>query len=383
MIGSRLAADRRAAGARRLQPSGCGELMADGVRRPGPRVVQRLVDQMTEPTPDSGFDAHLARALAGTTPAEAEACPDAEVLAGWLDGTLDAATLQACEAHAASCTRCQAVLATVARAESFSSRPIPAREAPPMAADRLPSRIVPFRWRRLAWVAGPVALAASVLLAVWIARPPTDQGPGTTEPPPTVVADSSVAQAPPDRQPVPETATRDPSTQPRTPRRPIPSRRTQRAGSGPRQSCLLRPSRWNAGRCRRRVPAHQRLRRSQNQARTRRQRPPRRRPPRRSPPRHPASWEGWSAACPRRRLSHAKASRPGPRRASWAESSGAWSAGWPAHRPRLPRRLRRRRKQTSSGHRAPGRPSPRRPVRRHPERSPVPPRRLSPPRRDK
>src|SRR5262245_66254125 len=42
-------------------------------------------------------------------------CLDADTLAAWTDGGLSGQALAAAEAHAASCVRCQAVLAAMAR----------------------------------------------------------------------------------------------------------------------------------------------------------------------------------------------------------------------------------------------------------------------------
>ena len=50
---------------------------------------------------------------AGTPPAGA--CLDAETLGAWSDGGLDPAAMAAAEAHVATCARCQAMAATLAR----------------------------------------------------------------------------------------------------------------------------------------------------------------------------------------------------------------------------------------------------------------------------
>ena len=42
-------------------------------------------------------------------------CLDAETVAAWMDGGLDAAGVAAAEAHASTCERCQALLATVVK----------------------------------------------------------------------------------------------------------------------------------------------------------------------------------------------------------------------------------------------------------------------------
>jgi hypothetical protein len=47
----------------------------------------------------------------------AASCLDAETVAAWFDGTLTAARQREAESHASTCTRCQAVLATMAQTE--------------------------------------------------------------------------------------------------------------------------------------------------------------------------------------------------------------------------------------------------------------------------
>ncbi len=96
------------------------------------------------------------RLLAATLKARAEAepgaaCLDAETLAAWADGALDARERAAAEAHAADCGRCQALLAAMVRT------------APPSSA------AAPFRTRLLWWLAPIVPVAAA--LVIWFAVP--------------------------------------------------------------------------------------------------------------------------------------------------------------------------------------------------------------------
>jgi hypothetical protein len=96
------------------------------------------------------------RLLASTLRARAEAasgagCLDAETLAAWADGALDAREQAAAEAHAADCERCQALLAAMVRT------------TPPSSA------AAPFRTRLLWWLAPIVPVAAA--LVIWIAVP--------------------------------------------------------------------------------------------------------------------------------------------------------------------------------------------------------------------
>jgi hypothetical protein len=101
-------------------------------------------------------EAAVDRLLASTLRARAEAasgaaCLDAETLAAWADGALDAREQAAAEAHAADCGRCQALLAAMVRT------------TPPSSA------VAPFRTRLLWWLAPIVPVAAA--LVIWFAVP--------------------------------------------------------------------------------------------------------------------------------------------------------------------------------------------------------------------
>jgi hypothetical protein len=113
-----------------------------------------------------GFDVQLARTLARTGAVPADACPDAELLAAWIDGSLDDEQRRACTIHAASCLRCQSVAALADSSDS------PSGVMPGTVVERAPTpaRVLPFRWRRLLWTAAPLSAAASLVLTVWIAR---------------------------------------------------------------------------------------------------------------------------------------------------------------------------------------------------------------------
>lgn len=82
---------------------------------------------------------------------------DAETVAAWMDGGLDATSLAAAEAHASNCERCQALLATVARTFPAADRVGTGHEAP--ATTRF------WRW----WLAPIAATAAAVTL--WMVVP--------------------------------------------------------------------------------------------------------------------------------------------------------------------------------------------------------------------
>ena len=104
------------------------------------------------------------------------ACLDAESLAAWLENQLTPAERSAAESHAASCARCQGMLAAMARTATAADASAP-------AADR--SRSWVFRFAP--WVA---ALGAAAVVAVMVANLPR------TEPPPEARATVSQDSAP-------------------------------------------------------------------------------------------------------------------------------------------------------------------------------------------
>jgi len=116
---------------------------------------------VTNQKPDR--DAAIDRLLAGRatrspgdTPDPADACLDADTLAAWADGALDAGALATAEAHAADCARCQAMLAAMAR-----------------TAPLAPARAVAPWWKpAFRWLVPLTAAAAAVL--VWTIVPPRD-----------------------------------------------------------------------------------------------------------------------------------------------------------------------------------------------------------------
>lgn len=88
---------------------------------------------------------------------------DAETVAAWMDGGLDATSLAAAEAHASNCERCQALLATVAKT-------LPP-DAPVVSGF---SRM--WRW----WLAPIAATAAAV--ALWMVVPQDAMRPASVAP---------------------------------------------------------------------------------------------------------------------------------------------------------------------------------------------------------
>ena len=80
-------------------------------------------------------------------------CLDAETLAAWADGALNAGEREGAEAHAANCARCQAMMAAMVRTEPASAAPVSS----------------PSRSRALWWIAALAPVAAAVV--VWFAVP--------------------------------------------------------------------------------------------------------------------------------------------------------------------------------------------------------------------
>jgi hypothetical protein len=90
---------------------------------------------------------------------------DAETVAAWLDGGLDAASLAAAEAHASNCDRCQALLATAARTLPADGAVGTRHEAPGT------SRI--WKW----WLAPIAATAAAVTIWMVVPQDPMQRPP--------------------------------------------------------------------------------------------------------------------------------------------------------------------------------------------------------------
>ena len=93
--------------------------------------------------------------LAAGDGASAGAHPDAETAAAWMERRLDAAALQAVDAHLADCADCQAMVAVLARISDDTLAPA-----------------APAWWQRLrgGWLI-PATVAAAAGLVIWIAVP--------------------------------------------------------------------------------------------------------------------------------------------------------------------------------------------------------------------
>jgi hypothetical protein len=108
---------------------------------------------------DDSVDRLLRQTL--RTPQDAvvtESCLDPETMATWIDGGLSGASLAAAETHTASCPRCQAMVAAMARTEPAGAPVAVAPHATP--------------WRTRSWLPWliPVAAAAVVVIAIVLPR---------------------------------------------------------------------------------------------------------------------------------------------------------------------------------------------------------------------
>jgi len=115
--------------------------------------------------PDAAFERLMARAVARQVDRSADSCPQAEVVAAWFDRSLASDDAAAVETHLASCARCQALAADLARSEPevVYARPLPQPK--------------PWTWH-LRWLT-PLAAAAVIALAVSV---PLFQQTGTALP---------------------------------------------------------------------------------------------------------------------------------------------------------------------------------------------------------
>jgi hypothetical protein len=115
------------------------------------------------------------------------ACPDAHVLAAYLDGTLASADRARLEDHAADCSRCAMQLATIVRLEDEARESRPAPAAP--------------RWRRFLWTV-PVATAVLAVI-IYVAAPSRPLAPapaGVARSAPLTPAPTSRREAPPSEE---------------------------------------------------------------------------------------------------------------------------------------------------------------------------------------
>ena len=125
---------------------------------------------------DRNLEQALKREFRATDAPMTNNCLDAEALAAWMDGGLDTAAIAASEAHVSNCSRCQALVGTMAR-----TLPL----APGSSA---PGTLRLWRW----WLA-PIA-AATAAVTLWMVVPEQQE---PAQAPPVVTADqNAVARAP-------------------------------------------------------------------------------------------------------------------------------------------------------------------------------------------
>ena len=103
-------------------------------------------------------DTWLGNTLRRSPTTASDACLDAETLAAWADGGLNAKAAEAVELHASNCSRCTAVMATMERT------------APAAAATETWTLARVFRW------VAPLAAAATAV-AIWVAVPDRSTAP--------------------------------------------------------------------------------------------------------------------------------------------------------------------------------------------------------------
>ena len=124
---------------------------------------------------DQHVERLLREAMRGPVRAETADCLDVETLAAWSEGSLDAGARSRAESHAATCTRCQSMLAAMIRTQ-------PAIAAPSAS---------PFRKWLMVLVP---AVSAAAAVALWFAVDPSVKNPA--EPVATV---ARIEQAPPSK----------------------------------------------------------------------------------------------------------------------------------------------------------------------------------------
>jgi hypothetical protein len=114
---------------------------------------------------------------------EPNGCVDAEQLAAWADGGLDAAAARIVETHLASCASCQAMAAAFARVVPAAA--VPARRT--------------WTWR---WIVPIAATAAAAALAIWVLVPRSPAVPAAER----TMAENEIAPAPAPRAPASATS---------------------------------------------------------------------------------------------------------------------------------------------------------------------------------
>lgn len=141
---------------------------------------------------DDILEGALKHELRQATPPEGEGCLDAETLAAWEDGGLDATTMAAVDTHVSNCSRCRALVAVTARA-------LPPLIMQPGTSASKPEGALAF-WK---WLVPIAAGAAAVTLWMVVpgqqqiaVAPPQPPAPMTAPAPPQTPAAGAPQESP-------------------------------------------------------------------------------------------------------------------------------------------------------------------------------------------
>ena len=132
--------------------------MRESRQERAPAAFQEWETDVTDkPKADRGFDRTLAAFLRGELSAGGEGCPSPAILAALYEGALTPGERERVDQHLAGCGRCQAQSAALVRLDPEPASTLAAKASPTAA---------PTRRRSWGWLAAPVALAATAVLAV-------------------------------------------------------------------------------------------------------------------------------------------------------------------------------------------------------------------------
>src|SRR5437016_4203829 len=112
-----------------------------------------------DPARDKVIDRLVQKQLRAGQARSVSGCPDAELLAAYVERTLAPREVRGCEAHLASCPRCQALIAELVRLEEVD---VPIKGRASLAASSPAANAFRFRW---AWAGS--ALAAMLVVGLW------------------------------------------------------------------------------------------------------------------------------------------------------------------------------------------------------------------------
>jgi len=161
--------------------------MSEGNKKP--EIESRAGADAETARKESAVERMLSRRADGHDPG---GCPDAEIVAAYLDQSLDEAAYARCEEHFSNCSRCQSVLTSLAASESAeipaaNSVAAPVEERPAFESAGIPA---PLPRRRFCMWLVPSAVAAAAVL-IWIDVRPKQN---TVRVPTSVVALNTPAQ---------------------------------------------------------------------------------------------------------------------------------------------------------------------------------------------